>query len=216
MNLVDNYKHKGQRKKLVDELIKKGIKQKAVLEAIANVPRHIFFDQALESHAYEDKAFPIGEGQTISQPFTVARQTELLELKPGYKILEIGTGSGYQGAVLCSMGAKLYSIERHKPLHLKAKFHFDSLGMKPKLICGDGTKGLESFMPFDGIIVTAGAPNIPSILIDQLNIGGILVIPVGDQKNQKMHQIRKISASEIATQTFGDFAFVPLIGKNAW
>lgn len=216
MKVVDNYKHKGLRKKLIDTLIQKGIKQEAVLEAVNKIPRHIFFDQALESHAYEDKAFPIGEGQTISQPYTVAKQTELLEIKQGAKILEIGTGSGYQGAVLCAMGVKLYSIERHKPLHLKAKTYLNSLGMKPTLVCGDGTKGLPSYMPFDGIIVTAGAPNIPNALINQLKIGGILVIPVGDHKNQKMIQVKRVSESEVTTQSYGDFAFVPLIGENAW
>lgn len=216
MKLVDNYKHKGQRKKLIDILIHKGIKQDAVLDAINSIPRHIFFDQALESHAYEDKAFPIGEGQTISQPFTVARQTELLEVKQGAKILEIGTGSGYQGAVLCAMGVKLFTIERHKPLHLKAKVYLNSLGMRPTLICGDGTKGLPSYMPFDGIIVTAGAPKIPNTLIAQLKVGGILVIPVGDQKNQKMLQIKRVNETEITTKAYGDFAFVPLIGENAW
>ncbi len=216
MNLIDNYKHKGQRKKLIEILIKKGIKQESVLEAINSVPRHIFFDQALESHAYEDKAFPIGEGQTISQPYTVARQTELLQVRPGAKILEIGTGSGYQGAVLCAMGAKLFTIERHKPLHMKAKAYLNSLGMRPTLICGDGTKGLPSYMPFDGIIVTAGAPNVPNSLINQLKIGGVLVIPVGDQKSQKMLQIIRTSETEVITHNYGDFAFVPLIGENAW
>lgn len=214
--VLDTYKHKGQRQKLVNELIAKGIADKAVLHVINTIPRHLFFEEALQNHAYIDKAFPIGEDQTISQPYTVAKQTELLEIKPKDIILEIGTGSGYQCAVLCALKAKVFSIERHKSLHLQAKKMLANLQYSPKLICGDGTLGLPSFAPFDGIIVTAGAPVVPDTLIDQLKIGGRLVIPVGDNNNQKMLKITKTSESSITTQEYGTFSFVPLIGKKGW
>lgn len=214
--VLDTYKHKGQRQKLVNELISKGITDKAVLSVINTIPRHLFFEEALQNHAYIDKAFPIGEEQTISQPYTVAKQTELLSIKPKDTVLEIGTGSGYQCAVLCALQAKVFSIERHKSLHLQAKKMLAQLQFSPKLICGDGTLGLPSFAPFDGIIVTAGAPVVPDTLIDQLKIGGRLVIPVGDNHNQKMLRITKTSDSSITTQEFGDFSFVPLIGKKGW
>lgn len=213
---MDSYKHKGLREKLVATLQKKGILSQNVLEAINTIPRHIFFEDALQNHAYIDKAFPIGEKQTISQPFTVAKQTELLEIKPGDKILEIGTGSGYQCSILCSLKAKVFSIERHKSLHLQAKKMLTTLQLNPKLICGDGTLGYPSFAPYDGIIVTAGAPVIPDSLIDQLKIGGKLIIPVGDGKNQKMIRILKISETKITTTEHGVFSFVPLIGKEGW
>lgn len=216
MKIQDTYKHKGQRNKLIQELSQKGIKDIAVLEAINKIPRHIFFEEALASHAYQDKAFPIGDGQTISQPFTVARQSELLELSPGKKVLEIGTGSGYQCSVLCALGLKVTSIERHKSLHLKAKKHLNLLQLKPKLICGDGTMGLPSFAPFDAIIVTAGAPIVPDNLIDQLSIGGKLVIPVGDENKQTMYQITKVSNTKAVRKDCGSFSFVPLIGKKGW
>ena len=174
----DNFTHKGLRKKLVDTLIRKGIQDKAVLNAINTVPRHLFMDSGFLNHAYVDKAFPIAADQTISQPYTVARQTELLQLKKGDKILEIGTGSGYQTAVLLEMGAVVYSIERQNELFKKSKLFLPKLGYRPKkLIFGDGYKGYEAAAPYQGILVTAGAPFVPKPLLSQLAIGGRLVIP---------------------------------------
>lgn len=214
--MEDTYRHKGMRKQLIKKLVEKGIKDEAVLTAIGNVPRHYFFDPALEDHAYQDKAFPIGEGQTISQPYTVAFQSELLEVKNGSKILEIGTGSGYQACVLMEMGAKVFSIERHKPLHDQAKIMMHGMGYKPYLFCGDGTVGLPAHAPFDGIIVTAGAPAVPEAMLDQLKPGGILVIPVGNNDQQKMLKIRKLDNGKTETEEHGMFRFVPLKGKAGW
>ena len=183
--MIDNFKHKGLRRILVAELRQKGIVDERVLEAIDKIPRHLFLDSTFLNHAYENKAFPIGAGQTISHPFTVAFQTELLQLKKNDKVLEIGTGSGYQTAVLCELGAKVFSIERQKLLFDKTKPFLEKLNYKAKLIYGDGYAGLEAFAPFDKVIVTAGAPFIPEPLKKQLKIGGILVIPVGENENQK-------------------------------
>jgi protein-L-isoaspartate(D-aspartate) O-methyltransferase len=197
-------------------LAKKGIKDEGVLAAIGRVPRHFFFDQALLSHAYEDKAFPIGEGQTISQPYTVAFQTEKLEIKPKDKVLEIGTGSGYQACVLMEMGVTLYSMEYNKVLFEKTKGLLPRLGYgKAFLIYGDGSKGLPTKAPFDKIIVTAGAPVVPKALTDQLSEGGILIIPVGGREYQKMLRIRKVNGNLIE-EKFADFAFVPLLGESGW
>jgi protein-L-isoaspartate(D-aspartate) O-methyltransferase len=211
----DNYKHKGLRNKLVKKLSLKGITDERVLQAIGKVPRHLFFDQALLSHAYEDKAFPIGEGQTISQPFTVAFQTEKLEIKPGDKILEIGTGSGYQACILVELGAKVFSIEYNKTLYEKTRIFLPKLGYNPFLFYGDGTKGLIAKAPFDKIIVTAGAPVVPTALTDQLVDGGILIIPVGSRDHQKMLRIKKLKGKLIHEQ-FDSFAFVPLLGEQGW
>lgn len=216
LKLEDTYLHKGKRRTLVAELRAKGIKSDRVLDAINNLPRHFFFDSALISHAYEDKAFPIGEGQTISQPYTVAFQTELLDVKSGDKILEIGTGSGYQGTILHLLGAEVYTIEYQKKLFEGTQRFLNRLGVNLHLFYGDGTGGLPQHAPYDKIIVTAGAPVIPEALVQQLKIGGILVIPVGDRKRQAMVKITKKSAKDIVREEFEGFAFVPLLGKDGW
>tara|TARA_B100001758_G_scaffold97577_1_gene83467 strand:- start:28 stop:669 length:642 start_codon:yes stop_codon:yes gene_type:complete len=211
--MLDSYKHKGLRNKLVEELINKGIKDLSVLDAIANVPRHLFMDSGFIDHAYQDKAFPIGSGQTISQPFTVAFQTELLNVKKGDKILEIGTGSGYQAAVLCELGAKVFTIERIKELYRKTSVFLPSINYRPKkMIYGDGNIGYVDESPYDGIIVTAGASEIPEKLFTQLKIGGRLVVPIGAEV-QKMVLYLKKAENEYEIKDFGDFQFVPLL-KN--
>ena len=216
LKLEDTYLHKGKRKALVAELRKKGIQNEAVLEAINTLPRHFFFDTALISHAYEDKAFPIGEGQTISQPYTVAFQSSLLEVAPGNKILEIGTGSGYQACILHLLGAEVISIEYQKKLFDHTSRFLQRLGIQLQLFFGDGTGGVPAHAPYDKIIVTAGAPVVPEALIQQLKIGGILVIPVGDRSKQAMVKITKKSATEVQREEFEGFAFVPLLGKEGW
>lgn len=199
------------RNKLVDTIAAKNIKSKTVLNAIRAVPRHLFMDSSFEDHAYQDKAFPIAAEQTISQPYTVAFQTELLELNPGDKILEIGTGSGYQTAVLLQMKAKVFTIERQLELFKKTSIFFKKMGYRPKkFIFGDGYKGLPEEAPFEGIIVTAGAPEIPKALLSQLKIGGKLVIPVG-LEDQIMTRIIRKSEKEFERQEFGSFRFVPLL-----
>ena len=213
--LEDNYRQRGLRNKLVKKLTEKGIKDDRVLAAIGKVPRHVFFENALLEHAYQDKAFPIGEGQTISQPYTVAFQSEKLDIKPGDKVLEIGTGSGYQACVLLEMGAKVYTIEYNKVLYERTKGFLPQLGYKPHFFFGDGSKGLPAKAPYDKIIVTAGAPIVPSSLTDQLNEGGILVIPVGDKEKQVMLRIRKKNG-KLVKEEFDNFAFVPLLGDQGW
>lgn len=213
----DDYLFQGKRKRLVEMLKQKGITNSLVLKAIEKIPRHLFFDTttarpALLDHAYSDKALPIGAGQTISHPYTVAFQTEKLELLPGEKVLEIGTGCGYQTAVLIEMGAKVYSIERQKSLFDKTKLFLPYIGYKnAKLIFGDGYKGLPQFAPFDKIIVTAGAPYIPNDLLIQLKVGGIMVIPIGDGENQEMNILKKTGTSSFEKQVIGQFKFVPLL-----
>ncbi len=211
----DTLKHQGKRKQLVAILRDKGILSKEVLSAINKIPRHLFMDSGFEDHAYQDKAFPIGAGQTISQPYTVAFQSELLEFTKGDKILEIGTGSGYQTAVLCTMGAKVYSIERQQELFKKTKLLLSKLGFRPKYLSfGDGYKGLEEYAPYKGIIVTAGAPYVPKPLLSQLAVGGRLVIPVGDDPQIMTLFIRK-SEKEFEKTELGEFRFVPLLeNKN--
>lgn len=213
--MIDTFRHKGMRKQLRNVLLLKGIKNTAVLDAIEKIPRHLFLDKAFEEHAYEDKAFRIGAGQTISQPYTVAKQTELLELKRNEKVLEIGTGSGYQSSVLAECGARVYSIERQKLLHDTARPLLSELGYNVKTFYGDGYLGLPSYAPFDKIIVTAGAPFIPPALIEQLKVGGILVIPVGEGKEQVMKTITKVSATKTEIKEHGDFRFVPLLEDKA-
>lgn len=196
---------------MVETLKKKGIADKNVLQAIGKIPRHLFMDSGFVDHAYVDKAFPIAADQTISQPYTVARQTELLDVKKGDKILEIGTGSGYQAAVLLEMGATLYTIERQNELFKKAKLFLPKLGYKPKkMVFGDGYIGLENEAPFDGIIVTAGAPFVPNPLLAQLKVGGKLVIPVGE-KVQIMTVFLRKSDTEFEKEAHGEFRFVPLL-----
>jgi protein-L-isoaspartate(D-aspartate) O-methyltransferase len=211
----DNYKHQGLRNKLVKKLAEKGIKDDRVLSAIGKVPRHFFFESALLDHAYQDKAFPIGEGQTISQPYTVAFQSEKLEIKPGDKVLEIGTGSGYQACILLELGAKVYTIEYNRVLFERTRDFLPSIGYKPHFFHGDGSKGLPVKAPFDKIIVTAGAPIVPDALTSQLKEGGILVIPVGDRTRQLMLRIRK-KDGKLIREEFDDFAFVPLLGAQGW
>ena len=213
--IEDNYRQRGLRNKLVKKLRLKGILDERVLTAIGKVPRHLFFDDALLLHAYEDKAFPIGEGQTISQPYTVAFQTEKLDIKPGDKVLEIGTGSGYQAAILMEMGAKVYTIEFQQKLFERTKTFLPQLGYQPYFFFGDGSKGMYSKAPFNKIIVTAGAPIIPDTLIDQLSDNGILIIPVGDREKQKMVRISKQN-SKLLKEEFDNFAFVPLLGEQGW
>jgi protein-L-isoaspartate(D-aspartate) O-methyltransferase len=214
--MEDNYRHKGMRKSLVRIIKEKGITDPNVIAAIGKIPRHFFFDNALVEHAYQDKAFPIGEGQTISQPYTVAFQSEKLAIKSGEKVLEVGTGSGYQACVLMELGAKVFTIEFNKPLYERTKVFLPKMGYSPKFFFGDGSKGLPSHAPFDKIIVTAGAPTVPSELIKQLNIGGILIIPVGDQKKQKMVKITKESDKKIKKEAYDYFSFVPLLGEQGW
>ncbi|MCK6617432.1 MAG: protein-L-isoaspartate(D-aspartate) O-methyltransferase [Cyclobacteriaceae bacterium] len=213
--LEDNYKQRGLRKKLVKILEKKGITDPRVLQAIGKVPRHVFFDNALLEHAYQDKAFPIGEGQTISQPYTVAFQTEKLEVKPGDKVLEIGTGSGYQACILLELGAQVYTIEYNKKLYEKAKSFLPRIGYKPYFYLGDGSKGLPAKAPFNKILVTAGAPVVPEALIHQLADNGVLVIPVGDREKQRMVRIRKKNG-HLSKEEFDYFSFVPLLGEKGW
>jgi protein-L-isoaspartate(D-aspartate) O-methyltransferase len=216
MDFKDDYKHKGLRKRLVKILRKKGIQDEVVLKAIENVPRHIYFDNALLHHAYEDKAFPIGYGQTISQPYTVARQTELLEIKKGMKILEIGTGSGYQACVLAETGAEIHSIETVENLYKRSSTIIKKLGYKVKCYHADGSLGLKKEGPFDAIIVTAGAPKIPETLKQQLKINGKLVIPVGQHETQSMLRVIRKSEDEFEEENHGSFAFVPLKGAEGW
>lgn len=210
--MEDSFRAKGLRKKLVGVLKDKGISDPSILEAIGNIPRHFFMDSAFIEHAYQDKAFPIDSGQTISQPYTVAFQTQLLEVEKGHKVLEIGTGSGYQTMVLSILGARTYSIERHKTLHLLAKKILREIKGKALLFLGDGYKGLEQHAPFDRILITCGAPYIPKALIDQLKVGGIMVIPVGDQQ-QKMVKAIKQDDGSLKISEHGNFKFVPMLEK---
>mgnify|MGYP000994968624 FL=1 len=209
--MKDTFKHQGLRQQLVNILKNKGITDAKVLKAIDKIPRHLFMDSSFLDHAYQDKAFPIGADQTISQPYTVAFQSELLQIKPGDKILEIGTGSGYQTAVLCELGAKVYSIERQNELFKKTSKFLPKLGYRAKkLIFGDGYIGLEEEAPFDGVIVTAGAPFVPKPLLSQLKIGGKLVIPVGVDV-QVMTMFTRKGQKEFNQEEFGEFRFVPLL-----
>ncbi|MCF1422712.1 MULTISPECIES: protein-L-isoaspartate(D-aspartate) O-methyltransferase [Mangrovimonas] len=209
--MKDTYRHQGLRQQLVEVVRAKGIKDEKVLKAIGKVPRHLFMDSGFLDHAYQDKAFPIAADQTISQPYTVAFQTELLEVKPGDKILEIGTGSGYQTAILCELGCRVFSIERQNELFKKTSKFLPKLGYRAKkLIFGDGYIGLKEEAPFKGIIVTAGAPFVPKALLAQLEIGGRLVIPVGDNVQTMTLFIRK-GPKDFEKHEFGDFRFVPLL-----
>lgn len=211
MPMKDTTRHQGKRRQLVDIIIKKGITNSQVLQAIGKIPRHFFMDSSFEDHAYQDKAFPIAADQTISQPYTVAFQSELLQVKRGDQILEIGTGSGYQTAVLCELGAKVYSIERQQELFKKTKLFLSKLGYRPKYLSfGDGYKGLPEYAPFDSIIVTAGAPYVPKPLLSQLKIGGRLVIPVGNDP-QIMTLFVRVAATKFEKKEFGEFRFVPLL-----
>lgn len=210
--LEDNYRHQGLRKRLIAELEYKGISDRKVLEAIGKIPRHFFLDSSFVEFAYQDKAFPIGEDQTISQPYTVAFQSELLQVQPMQKVLEVGTGSGYQAIVLMELGAKVFSIERVKTLHSRTKELLHAMGYNPRLFYGDGYKGLPSFAPFDRIIVTAAAPSIPDMLLQQLKTGGILVIPVGDSSGiQVMTTVTRQTDGSFIEKQHGQFRFVPMV-----
>lgn len=213
MTIIDNFKHQGLRRKLVEEIKDKGINDQAVLAAIGKIPRHAFMDNAFIEFAYADKAFPIDAGQTISQPYTVAFQSQLLGISKGEKVLEIGTGSGYQTAVLCELGAKVFSIERHKVLTDKARKMLQNLGYMPKIHFGDGFKGLPVFAPFDKIIITCGAPDIPVALFEQLKPGGLMVAPVGE-KVQVMKTVLKNAKGEMEITDFNTFRFVPMLGDK--
>ncbi len=209
-NIEDTYRHKGLRARLVQELKEKGIKDEQVLNAIGRVPRHVFFESSFVKFAYQDQAFPISAGQTISQPYTVAYQTQLLELNKSDRVLEIGTGSGYQAAVLMEIGVTLFSIERQRELFEKSNRQLSIMGYQGRFFLGDGYQGLPGFAPFDKIIITAGAPFIPQELLKQLVIGGVMVIPVGE-KTQIMVKIVRLSETEFKQQKFGEFAFVPML-----
>ncbi|HRE49824.1 MAG TPA: protein-L-isoaspartate(D-aspartate) O-methyltransferase [Flavitalea sp.] len=213
----DTYRHKGLRKQLADSLRKKGISDESVLAAINAVPRHFFLDSAFDKAAYEDRALPIAEGQTISQPYTVAYQSQLLELKPYEKVLEIGTGSGYQAIILAEMGAQVFTIERQKKLFDEhRKFILRGKYLNIKYFYGDGYEGLPTFSPFDKIIVTAAAPFIPPKLVEQLKTGGKMVIPVGEGDIQRMLRIIKNADGSLSEEVFDNFSFVPMIeGRNS-
>jgi protein-L-isoaspartate(D-aspartate) O-methyltransferase len=211
--MIDNYKHRGLRKRLVSQLREKGIKNEAVLTVIGQIPRHFFLDNAFEEIAYQDKAFSIGFGQTISQPYTVAYQTELLNLSAPAKILEIGTGSGYQAIVLAALGHDVHTIERQEGLYTRTNLFLKQFeDLKPiKCYLSDGSIGMASVAPFDAILVTCGAETIPEALCKQLKIGGVMVIPVGADGIQKMMRITRLSEKDFQTERFGDFRFVPLL-----
>jgi len=211
MTLTDSYRHQGLRKLMLKELAGLGIHDERVLEAMKMLPRHYFMEGAFLEFAYENKAFQIGAGQTISQPFTVAFQTQLLQLEKGDKVLEIGTGSGYQCGVLCQMGAKVTSIERQKLLHTNAKALLTQLKYRPNLYYGDGFKGKSVFAPFDKVIVTCGAPHIPEDLVHQTKVGGRLVMPLGKDGVQEMILLEKVSDNEVVRTNYGKFSFVPML-----
>lgn len=211
MDLNNGLRYEGMRKKLVDSLKVKGIRNEKVLEAIRKVPRHLFMESTFINFAYKDQAFPIGAGQTISQPYTVAFQTQLIQVEKNDRILEIGTGSGYQTAILCELGAKVFTIERQKELYTKTQVFLPEIGYNPAFFFGDGYKGLPDFAPFDKILVTAGAPVVPEPLKQQLKVGGRLVIPVGNAKNQEMLLIIRTAEEEYQTEKCGNFTFVPLL-----
>jgi len=211
----DNLQHKGQRRILVEGIINKGIIDKSVLNALLKIPRHFFLESAFEHMAYEDKALPIGEGQTISQPYTVAFQSQLLAINKGDKILEIGTGSGYQTCVLLELGAKVYTIERKKELYIKAQQLLSKMGYKANFFYGDGYDGLPTYGPFDKILITAGATEIPPKLLSQIKLNGILVAPIGSPSVQIMNKLVKVSENKFQSSTHNSFVFVPLLpGKD--
>lgn len=212
LNLEDNYRHKGLRKKLVETIRSKGITSREVLAAIEALPRHFFFESSFLEFAYDDKPFPIGAGQTISQPYTVAFQTQLLDVKKGDKMLEIGTGSGYQASILAIMGAKVFTIERHKSLYQKAKIFLPRVGFNTiKVFYGDGFAGIPTFAPFDKILITAAVSFIPELLFEQLKPGGAMVLPLGGEEVQTMTVVRKTAAGEMLIEKHGAFRFVPML-----
>lgn len=209
--MIDSYKNKGQRKQLVETIQRKGITDARVLEAVGTVPRHLFMEKYLEDSAYEDRALPIGAGQTISQPYTVAFQTALLEIQKGDKVLEIGTGSGYQTAILLEMQAKVYTIERQRSLYAQTRKLLIKLGYQPYFFFGDGYEGKPGYAPFDKILITAGAPFVPNLLLRQLKTGGMLVAPIGGQGRQVMTKIIRTSENDFRKEEHGYFVFVPML-----
>lgn len=213
---TDTYRHRGQRRALVAELRRKGIQDARVLAAIEQVPRHLFFEPAFREHAYQDKAFPIGEGQTISQPYTVAYQSQLLQVQPTDRVLEIGTGSGYQCSVLLALQAQVYSIEYNRVLFERTQRLLARMQAPAHLFCGDGSLGLPDYAPYDKILVTAGSPTLPRPLLRQLRVGGALVIPVGDANSQRMVRVVRESEESFAREDFEVFRFVPLLGEAGW
>ncbi len=213
--MIDSYRHKGLRKKLIETIAEKGIKDHKILEAMDKVPRHHFMDSGFVEFAYRDQAFPIGSGQTISQPYTVAFQTELLNIQKHDKILEVGTGSGYQCSILLELGAKVYTIERQRDLYLKSRALLTKMGYKPYFFYGDGYLGQPKFAPFDKILITAGAPDVPKELLKQLKIGGRMVVPVGAGSGQVMVAIDRVSDDDFKQTEHGYFSFVPMLkGKQ--
>jgi protein-L-isoaspartate(D-aspartate) O-methyltransferase len=210
--MEDSFQHKGLRRKLVEEIRLKGIKDENVLAAIGRVPRHLFMDSGFIKFAYRDHAFPIGSGQTISQPYTVAFQTELLQVQPMHKILEVGTGSGYQAAVLAEMGVSVHTIERQKELYIQSQILLTNLNYRIRFFYGDGYQGLPTYGPFDRILITAAAPSVPDALLDQLKTGGRLVVPIGGNELQVMTLIEKLNENEFRKSEHGSFVFVPMLG----
>lgn len=213
-HLKDTFKHKGRRRQLIEELAQMGIQDQRILSAFDAIPRHYFLDLAFDEQAYTNMAFQIGAGQTISHPYTVAFQTELLQLEKSMRVLEIGTGSGFQTSILSKLGARVYSIERHHELHAKAKEMLAFLGLNASLFFGDGYKGNRVYAPFDRILVTCGAPDIPEVLLEQLKVGGLMVIPVGEGAQQKMLRIHKTSETTFTSEEFGTFKFVPMLERT--
>ena len=215
--LEDNYRHKGLRNKLVDVIREKGITDEKILDAVGKLPRHFFFDSAFMETAYEDKAFQIGEGQTISQPYTVAYQSQLLEVQPREKILEVGTGSGYQACILSMLGARVFTIERHKKLNERAKALLEAMHIPNiRFFYCDGFEGLPAFAPFDKVLITAAAPEVPSKLLAQLKVGGKLVMPYGKGDVQKMQRITKVADNHLEQEEFDNFKFVPMLKGKVW
>lgn len=213
--MTDSYRFKGLRKRLVETIRGKGITNNSVLDAIMTVPRHLFMAQGFEERAYKDNAFPIAADQTISQPYTVAFQTSLLNIKAKDKVLEVGTGSGYQAAILLELGVKLYTIERQRELFLSSQILLNKLGYNSYSYYGDGYAGLPTYAPFDKILITAGAPEVPKELLKQLKIGGVMVAPIGSRESQDMLRITKIGELKFKKENFGKFVFVPMLkGKN--
>ncbi len=210
--MQDTFRHKGLRKKLVDTIREKGITDSKILAAIEAIPRHFFMDSSFLEFAYQDKPFPIGSGQTISQPYTVAFQTMLLDVQRGHKVLEVGTGSGYQACVLTELGVKVFSIERQRKLYIKTKAFMETVTWKPQLFLGDGYEGLPKFAPFDRVLITAAAPEIPAALISQLKTGGYMVIPHGEGEEQTMLRLTKQANGSYTKEEFGVFRFVPMLG----
>jgi len=212
--MQDNFRHQGLRRKLINELRKKGINDEKILDAFYQIPRHFFLDLAFLEKAYTNIAFQIGAGQTISHPYTVAFQTQLLNLEKGEKVLEIGTGSGFQTCILRQLGIRVFTIERQKELFIKSKEIIKKFGFHPRQFYGDGYKGLETYQPFDKILITCGVREIPQTLVNQLKVGGIMVIPVGEGESQLMKRITKKIDNNIEIEDFGSFRFVPMLEKT--